>query len=70
MYFESDAQLSRLFPIKERFTLDMRIEAFNVLNHPSFSNPSASNPASGSFGEISATSNNARVFQLGGKISF
>jgi hypothetical protein len=68
--FNSDAQLSRLFPIEGKVALDLRIEAFNVLNHPSFSNPSSSNPASGSFGEISGTSNGARVFQLGGKILF
>lgn len=70
MYLDADAQLSRLFPIREKLTLDTRIEAFNVLNHPSFSNPNSSNPASGSFGEITGTSNGARVFQLGGKLSF
>jgi hypothetical protein len=43
-----------------------------MLNHPTFSTPTASNPASGSFGQISASfnTNNARVFQGGLKILF
>jgi hypothetical protein len=63
MTFQFDAQVSRIFPVGDRFSLDTRLEAFNVLNHPSFSNPSSSNPASATFGEISSTSISARVFQ-------
>ena len=68
--YQFDAQVSRIFPIHERLNLDLRLEAFNALNHPNFSNPSASNPSSSTFGQISATSNNARVFQGGIKLSF
>jgi hypothetical protein len=65
MTFQFDSQISRIFTIDEKLSLAFRIEAFNVLNHPSFSNPSASNPSSGSFGQISGTSIGARIF-LGG----
>jgi len=70
--YQFDAQVSRIFPIRERFHLDLRLEAFNVLNHPNFSSPSASNPAptNTTFGQISSTSNNPRIFQAGAKVSF
>ena len=70
MLFNMDAQISRRFPIDERFSLDTRLKAFNVLNHPGFSNPNSGNPASGIFGYITGTSNGARVFQLAAKILF
>jgi hypothetical protein len=70
MLFNMDAQISRIFPIEGKVSLDTRLEAFNVLNHPSFSNPNSGNPSSGTFGYITGTSNSARVFQLGFKVIF
>jgi hypothetical protein len=70
--FNMDAQISRIFPLHEPVDLDLRLEAFNMLNHPNFSTPSASNPAASNatFGQISSTSNNARVFQGAVKVRF
>jgi hypothetical protein len=71
IYFQNDAQVSRLFPIHERFNLDLRIEAYNVLNHPSFSSGNNSGPSfTGNFGEITGTSVGGRVFQGAVKILF
>jgi len=70
MLFQNDAQISRLFPIRERVNIQARLEAFNFLNHPSFSNPSSSGPQIATFGEISSTTINARIFQGSLKVIF
>jgi hypothetical protein len=67
--YQFDAQISRIFPIHESLSATLRLEAFNVLNHPNFSNPSASLTSS-TFGQISSTSNQARIFQGSVKIKF
>lgn len=67
-YMNVDAEISRLFPIKERVNLDFRLEAFNVLNHPNFNNPNASLNSS-TFGQITGAQG-ARVFQGAFKVLF
>ena len=49
--------------------MTLRLEDFNVLNHPNFSTPTAS-LSSSTFGQISGTANNARVFQGSMKFAF
>ena len=70
--FQFDAQISRIFPIHESLSATLRLEAFNVLNHPNFSNPSSLALTSSTFGQISSTptSNQARIFQGSVKIKF
>jgi hypothetical protein len=34
-----DFAISRKFPLTERIGLDLRADAFNILNHPNFTNP-------------------------------
>jgi hypothetical protein len=67
-YFDLDAALSRAFPIHERLAFTIRLEAFNVLNHPNLSTfTTALN--SGTFGNATAA-NDPRIFQLAGKLTF
>ena len=71
IYFQDDAQISRIFPIHEKYNLDLRLEAFNVLNHPSFSSGNNGGPSfTGNFGEITGTSVGGRVFQGAVKVVF
>lgn len=75
--YQFDAQISRIFPLHERLALDLRLEAFNVLNHPNFKNPSSlSNPGgpapaahNTTFGQITSA-NDPRIFQAAAKITF
>ena len=72
-FFQFDGQVSRIFPLHERLNLDLRLEAFNVLNHPDFGSPTAT-VSSSTFGQISSTASadnfSARVFQGVAKIVF
>ena len=67
-YFNMDAQISRIFPIRESLAMDLRLEAFNMLNHPNFGGPQA-NLSSSTFGQVSSASA-ARVFQGAIKFTF
>jgi len=66
--YQFDAQLSRIFPIHERLNATLRFEAFNLLNHPNFSNPASNLSTTSSFGQVSSTSNQPRIFQ--GSVKF
>lgn len=65
-----NAGVSRQFKVRESQSLMLRFEAFNVLNHPNFANPSNSNPASTGFGTITTTLGTPRVLQLAAKYIF
>jgi hypothetical protein len=71
-FLQLDAQISRLFPIHERLNLDLRLEAFNVLNHPDFGLSTPVVLTSSTFGQVSSTAsgNAARVFQGSLKLVF
>jgi hypothetical protein len=81
--YQFDAQISRIFPIHESLNATFRLEAFNVLNHPNFNIPTGGTTGtpggttggaavltSGTFGQISSTANQARVFQGSVKFNF
>jgi hypothetical protein len=62
-----DSAIEKKFPITEAQYVEMRIEFFNMLNHPQFDVPQA-NVSEGNAGTITSTSNTAR--QLQGSIRF
>ncbi|HEX3969643.1 MAG TPA: carboxypeptidase-like regulatory domain-containing protein [Edaphobacter sp.] len=81
--YQFDAQISRIFPIYERLNMTLRLEAFNLLNHPNFNIPTGGTTGtlggttggaavltSSTFGQISSTYNTARVFQGSVKFNF
>jgi hypothetical protein len=41
-YFDIDTQLTKKFFIKEKYAFEFGAQAYNTLNHPNFSNPTAS----------------------------
>jgi hypothetical protein len=79
-HFEANHQAIFPLSLPPRMKLDTRLEAFNVPNHPNFANPSVSNPAGSTFGDITSTAGGtslanipalaARVFQGSVKITF
>ena len=70
IFFNVDATLNRTFPIYERVNLNLRLESFNVLNHP-FINTFSTALNSSTFGNGTATTaDNQREFQAAAKITF
>jgi hypothetical protein len=70
--FQVNASVNKVFPlssIREGMTLELRLEANNAFNHPTFGTPNQSvdDP---NFGVISYTSNAPRQMQLAGKFNF
>ncbi len=53
-YFNIDTNISRTFKIREKLNFTFGIQAYNVLNHANFANPSGSLSA-GTFGQITTT---------------
>jgi hypothetical protein len=67
--FTLDSSLFRSFPIRESLALRLRMDAFNVLNHPNFANPTTSLTSS-SFGQVTSTVGAARTLQFAGTLTF
>lgn len=68
---DMDASLSKSFDIYERLHAQFRIDAFNALNHPTFSGGYDNGPTSGTFGQIvksGGQSNQPRNVQLTFKV--
>jgi hypothetical protein len=57
-YYEIDTALEKATSINERLAVKFRVEAFNLLNHPTYGDP-ASDISSGSFGVITSVLNSS-----------
>ena len=76
-FWQADVALSKSFLLTERFVLDFRTEAFNVLNRAQFGDPNG-DFSSASFGQITTTVNNGsatgsgtpREFQFSMRLHF
>jgi hypothetical protein len=64
-----DFSMLKEFFIKERMKLQVRFEAFNALNHPTFGAPNLS-ATSSSFGLITSQANTPRTIQLGARLAW
>ena len=72
-----DMALAKTTPITESLSVEFRVEAFNVFNHPEFANPDI-NINSSTFGQITSTDlgtglntlHTERIVQLAARVSF
>ncbi len=69
-FFNIDASIFKNIQIREQTSLQIRIEAYNVLNHPSFGNPNADFTDKQTFGRVTGTSGDARQMQFALKLNF
>jgi hypothetical protein len=69
-YQDWDMSLVKNTVWRERLNLQLRMDAFNVFNHPNFATPNAavSNPSN--FGQITATTGENRTVEFAAKLSF
>jgi hypothetical protein len=70
---EFDASLSKRFAWNERANLQLRLDAFNILNHGNFTNGYSTDPTSidfGTFGKNNSPANPVRDLQISGKVTF
>ncbi|HJY08501.1 MAG TPA: hypothetical protein VJ323_19430, partial [Bryobacteraceae bacterium] len=63
-----DASIFRTFSFMERYQLQLRGEAFSIMNTPSWNNPDT-NISHSTFGYVTSAGGN-RTIQLGAKVSF
>ena len=65
-----DTSIIRKFPIRDALQVELRAEAFNVLNHPVLGTPASAVTTPSSFGQITSTANSQRLMQFAAKVVF
>ena len=73
-YLMLDGTIIKKLRFTERIGGELRVDAFNILNHPNFSNPNTS-VTSMTFGQVTGTTpfnnySNARVLRFGTRVTF
>ena len=69
-FWNFDTSVSRDFPIHDTLAFGVKVEAFNVFNHPVLGNPGGTVNASTGFGVINSAASTQRILQFSGKLSF
>jgi hypothetical protein len=69
-YQNWDTAVSKSTMLHEGVNLQIRVDAFNVFNHPTFANPAANISNARTVGTITSTNGANRTLQLGGKLTF
>jgi hypothetical protein len=59
--FQVDMAISKKFPVRERFAVEVGVEGFNMLNHPQLAAPSANISSTSNFGHITSPVNTSPV---------
>ena len=68
-FWRVDENFSKTTPITNNVRLQVRLEAFNLLNNFNWGNPNL-NFSAGTFGRITTTAGDPRIIQLGIKYGF
>jgi hypothetical protein len=68
-FWNVDMALARVVPITNGRTLELRVEAFNVLNNFNWGDP-ATNLDTGTFGQITSQNGTSRIMQFAVKYGF
>ena len=69
-YQNVDLTLSKRFQLGGRRALEVRVEAFNAFNHPSFGPPARDLSVPNTFGQITSTVSSPRVVEIVAKFTF
>ena len=69
-YLNLDLAVGKRFPSTGRRAAQIRVEAFNMLNHPSFGPPGRNIADPNTFGVIASTVSAPRILEIVGKFSF
>jgi hypothetical protein len=68
-YYNVDASLNRTVKVYDRLNMNIRLEAFNLFNHPFFNAFTTANPTSSSFGYATGAAD-PRLMQAAVKFNF
>ncbi|MCU1225579.1 MAG: hypothetical protein JWQ42_3672 [Edaphobacter sp.] len=65
-----DTALAKTFPIYDRLAFQFRADAYNTFNHVNWGAPNGNWSATTTFGNITSTATNMRVFEFMGRLVF
>jgi hypothetical protein len=69
-YVAYDASAFKNFTVFREQTLGFEVDAYNLLNHVNWQNPSTSSGTPGTFGEITGVRGQERHLQIAAKYTF